>query len=297
MSVTAAQIKKVVKVASGIIYSQEGNYGSVNKNDNDHGMSIGKCQWNAYWGRALPLLQTIVKANEKQAQDILSESLYKEIAESKPNAWDKQKRTATEEEAKELSALLSTKEGKQAQDKAADEDITAYVKNGVKTGLVSLQALAYYADIENQGGSSSSKRIAESAGNAVGGVSCVGIEEIYAYALKDLSLGKYESRRTAVYNAVKLSDLSNEKDEAKEIIKEEEKTPQKATQTLTKGNIVTFKGGNVYISSTAEKAAKVIDKVSTCKVTQINEKGTHPYHCISQDGKGVYGWVDKKNVK
>ena len=36
MAVTAAQIKKVVKVASGIIYSQEGNYGSVNRNDNDH---------------------------------------------------------------------------------------------------------------------------------------------------------------------------------------------------------------------------------------------------------------------
>ena len=31
MAVTAAQIKKVVKVASGIIYAQEGNYGSVNK--------------------------------------------------------------------------------------------------------------------------------------------------------------------------------------------------------------------------------------------------------------------------
>lgn len=55
MAATAAQVKKVVKVASGIIYSQEGNYGSVNKNDNNHGMSIGKCQWNAYWGRALPL--------------------------------------------------------------------------------------------------------------------------------------------------------------------------------------------------------------------------------------------------
>lgn len=53
MAVTAAQVKKVVKVASGIIYSQEGNYGSVNRNDNNHGMSIGKCQWNAYWGRAL----------------------------------------------------------------------------------------------------------------------------------------------------------------------------------------------------------------------------------------------------
>ena len=29
MAVTAAQVKKVVKVASGIIYSQEGNYLSL----------------------------------------------------------------------------------------------------------------------------------------------------------------------------------------------------------------------------------------------------------------------------
>lgn len=53
MAVTAAQVKKVVKVASSIIYSQEGNYGSVNRNDNNHGMSIGKCQWNAYWGQGI----------------------------------------------------------------------------------------------------------------------------------------------------------------------------------------------------------------------------------------------------
>ena len=33
------------------------------------------------------------------------------------------------------------------------------------------------------------------------------------------------------------------------------------------------------------------------KVTAVNTKGTHPYHCISQDGKGVYGWVNAADVK
>ena len=70
MAVSAAQIKKIVKVASGIIYSQDGKYGSVNRNDNKHGMSIGKCQWNAYWGRALPLLQDIVNKDTWTAQKI-----------------------------------------------------------------------------------------------------------------------------------------------------------------------------------------------------------------------------------
>ena len=31
--------------------------------------------------------------------------------------------------------------------------------------------------------------------------------------------------------------------------------------------------------------------------TAVNTKGTHPYHCISQDGKGVYGWVNAADVK
>lgn len=34
---------------------------------------------------------------------------------------------------------------------------------------------------------------------------------------------------------------------------------------------------------------------SRCKVTQTNN-GKHPYHLISEDGKGVYGWVDAANV-
>ena len=296
--VTAAQIKEVVEVASGIIYAQEGNYGSVNKNDNNHGMSIGKCQWNAYWGRALPLLQTIVKADEAQAKEILGDMLYKEIAESKASAWNKQVRAATEEEAKALSALLSTEQGKKAQDELADADITRYVKNGVKVGIVSLKALAYYADLENQGGSGGSKDIAETAGQALGGIEKVGLEEIHEYALKDTSkLGKYASRRNKVYEAVKSSDLSDldTADDKKDT--DTENTPENGTQTLQKGDIVTFTGGGVYISSTAKQAARQKDVVSTCRVTAVNTKGSRPYHLISQDNKGVYGWVNADSIK
>lgn len=110
-------------------------------------------------------------------------------------------------------------------------------------------------------------------------------------------MGQYESRRSKVYEAVKesnLADISNAKTE------EEQNTPQKPQKTPTsvsKGDIVTFTGGGGYISSTAEYAAKEKDVVSTCKVTAINTKGTHPYHCISQDGKCIYGWVNKEDVK
>ena len=304
MAVTAAQIKKVVKVASGIIYAQEGNYGSVNKNDNKHGMSIGKCQWNAYWGRALPLLQTIVNKDHKQAKEILGETLYSEIAGSSAGAWNKQERAATEEEAKAISQLLSTPQGKEAQDDLADNDITTYVKNGVKTGVVSLKALAYYADLENQGGSGASKRIATTAGNDLGGVEKVGLEEIHAYALKDSVMGQYESRRCKVYELVKESNLTDVSAEKQDTPKKDKPTTQNTPTTaqngsnsLKKGDIVTFTGGGVYKSSTAENATHTKDVTSTCEVTAINTKGTHPYHCISQDGKGVYGWVNAESVK
>ena len=214
MAVTAAQVKKVVKVASGIIYSQEGNYGSVNRNDNNHGMSIGKCQWNAYWGRALPLLKSVVEKDQEQAKEILGDTLYTEIAGSSADAWNRQEREATEEEAKAISKLLTTKDGKEAQDDLADADITGYVKNGVKIGLVSLKALAYFADLENQGGNGASSRIAKTAAEATGGAEKVGLEEIHAYALKDATMGQYESRRNKVYEVVKesnLTDVSNAK--------------------------------------------------------------------------------------
>lgn len=297
MAVTAAQIKKVVKVASGIIYSQEGNYGSVNRNDNSHGMSIGKCQWNAYWGRALPLLKFIVEKDHEQAKKILGDALYTEITGSSADAWNRQEREASEEEAKAISELLTTKDGKEVQDDLADADITGYVKNGVKIGLVSLKALAYFADLENQGGSGASSRIAKTAAEATGGAEKVGLEEIHAYALKDATMGQYESRRGKVYEAVKgssLADVSNTKTEEKENTSQK---PQSTPTGVSKGDIVTFTGGGVYKSSTADHASVEKDVVSTCKVTAINTKGTHPYHCISQDGKGIYGWVNKEDVK
>lgn len=62
------------------------------------------------------------------------------------------------------------------------------------------------------------------------------------------------------------------------------------------GNIVQFTGGPVYISSTATEPTTT-KAASKCKCTVINGNGTHPYHLISQDGKGVYGWVDSSSIE
>ena len=67
---------------------------------------------------------------------------------------------------------------------------------------------------------------------------------------------------------------------------------------ITVGSIVVFKGGPVYVSSDAKKAAATRGR-STCKCTKISTASwsVHQYHLISTDGGKVYGWVDKANIE
>lgn len=78
--------------------------------------------------------------------------------------------------------------------------------------------------------------------------------------------------------------------------KEEKKNPDPVS--LVVGAIVVFKGGPVYVSSDATKAAATRGR-STCKITYTNKVSwaTHQYHLVSTDGKGVYGWVDLANIE
>lgn len=75
-------------------------------------------------------------------------------------------------------------------------------------------------------------------------------------------------------------------------------TAKKNNPTLKIGARVIFKGGYVYVSSDAKKAAAKRGR-STCKITNINTRSwaKHQYHLISTDGKMVYGWVDKANIE
>ena len=68
-----------------------------------------------------------------------------------------------------------------------------------------------------------------------------------------------------------------------------------AAGNIKVGDIVEFSGGAVYESSAAT-TAKTTKGASRCKVTNINAKGAHPYHLISEDGKGVYGWTNASDI-
>jgi LysM repeat protein len=84
----------------------------------------------------------------------------------------------------------------------------------------------------------------------------------------------------------------------KEESTEEREEEQRQNPTIEVGSVVVFKGGNVYVSSDANKAAATRGR-STCDVTHINTASyaTHPYHLISKDGKKVYGWVNKADIE
>ena len=79
---------------------------------------------------------------------------------------------------------------------------------------------------------------------------------------------------------------------------EQKAAAKKDTSKIAVGSTVIFKGGPVYVSSDAKKAAATRGR-STCKVTLISTKSwsIHQYHLISTDGGKVYGWVDGSNIE
>lgn len=194
---TSTEKTAIAQRACAIIFANEGNYGSVNKNDNG-AVSVGKIQWHG--DRAKHLLQTICKANVSQAQNVLGSALYQEIISMK--SWSK--RTVTAEESSKLSILLSSAQGKKAQDDLALSNVMEYIDKGISYGLTNAEALIYFADGVNQYGIYSAlwKNIAAAALKKGGTV-----DTMYE-ATKNLT-SSYLPRRKTVYDKLKGSKTAS----------------------------------------------------------------------------------------
>ncbi len=59
---------------------------------------------------------------------------------------------------------------------------------------------------------------------------------------------------------------------------------------LPLNSIVEFAGGQQYVSSTATEGVKA--NAGRVKITTRAPGAAHPYHAVSVDNSGVYGWVD-----
>lgn len=184
--------KQIAAEAAKVIFANEGNYSSVNADDNG-ALSVGKVQWHG--NRALSLLKKIVQGMGAGAETILGGSLYREIMTA--SDWSGRKATAAEKA--KLSQLLGSVQGKQTQNQQAEEDILSYVTHGVNMGIEDPQSLVYFADLENQGGAGASKRVGTAAAQKAGGAGKVKLAIIHMAALADRVMGKYSRRRNLVY--------------------------------------------------------------------------------------------------
>lgn len=190
-----AGLDAVVAAAAQILYHNEGSYNSVNPNDNG-AVSIGKLQWHGW--RALALLQTITTANEQQAQEMLGDTLYQEIVATEDTTrWSTRKFTSKESTA--VKNLLATEESKAAQDVLAVKDITDYIQQGQRLGMINEPALVYFADLANQGGSGAAGRVAASASRFIGNYEMVTLNELHEAAICDSVMGAYQTRRFETY--------------------------------------------------------------------------------------------------
>ncbi len=197
--VQAAQVQldAVVSAAAQILYHNEGSYNSVNPNDNG-AVSVGKLQWHGW--RALSLLQTITKADEEQAQELLGDTLYQEIVSTTDTTkWSTRKFTS--KEASAVKKLLASQESKAAQDVLAVKDITEYIEQGLRLGITNEPALVYFADLANQGGAGASGRVALSASRYTGNYETVTLNELHEAAICDSVMGNsaYQKRRFETY--------------------------------------------------------------------------------------------------
>ncbi len=65
---------------------------------------------------------------------------------------------------------------------------------------------------------------------------------------------------------------------------------------LNIGDVVIFDGGNIYRSSYSAYVANNLGNRSRCKVTAVSRNSAHPYHLVSLDNGGVYGWVSIDDI-
>ncbi len=136
-------IKDVAIAVSDIIFSNEGNYASVNRDDNG-ALSIGKLQWHGERARDL-LLRICGQSSELQG---MLGALWSEV--SGGASW--KTRTLNTAEAEILRSVLATDVSKKVQDTLSIEDICLDIERGVGYGLSNCGALMYFADGANQYG-------------------------------------------------------------------------------------------------------------------------------------------------
>lgn len=178
-------LEKAIK----IIVSNEGNYGSVNANDNG-ALSVGICQWHA--DRAKKLLQTIYKTITLPSNSnwyIFEATLFSD------GSWKSY--IPSEAGINIIKYLLCTQQGKEEQDKLIKKDVQSYINAVMKYDITDENTIVLLADICNQGGAGAIKRIINDTFEEYGKHAT--LENFMETALQDKVFKKFTARRLSVY--------------------------------------------------------------------------------------------------
>jgi hypothetical protein len=184
----------LISIAEVIIFGNEGDYDSINANDNGS-LSIGKLQWRA--SRARDLLKQIKKSGIQLPVNISNDLNQNDIF------WAA--RTLNDSETSALRPLLKTDEGRAAQDNQASEDVKFYIKTGWGLGILDDQAVVYFADLYNQRPASAIAIV-----RSAGGGPQLTLTGIYNAALKDSIIGGYPRRRTTYAKCQRIDAASRQ---------------------------------------------------------------------------------------
>lgn len=177
-----------------IIFANEGNYSSINADDNG-AVSIGRIQWHAE--RAHKLLKSIIRHDMEGASHILPEKLYNDIIGATP--WTK--RIFNEIECITCKKILAEKYSKIEQDKLMKKDVQSYINAVIKNHIYDENTIVLLSDVCNQGGTSACNRIARKTYDKY--MSTTNTKPIIDCAMQmcftDSVFSKYKQRRLDVY--------------------------------------------------------------------------------------------------
>jgi len=238
----------ILNTAASMIRSHEGNYDSVNPDDNG-ALSIGCLQWHA--GRALNLCRSILEKDPEGALAILGESLYNEILDP-ATVWSYRTlfsdKNVSDDETDRMSDFISTDIGIAEQDALIKKDVSAYLDRAIGLGITDPAALVYFADVENQCGSGGSRRIAAAAAEIAGSYGDITLDILHEAALADSAAGQYATRRNKAYNSCLVLGWSEFSSELEIWTLKSTRNVRLEPDTLSPLVTAIYKGTNVVIT-------------------------------------------------
>lgn len=189
-------------VMANIIFEQEGggkNYGNINANDNGS-ISIGILQWNG--GNGKDLMDRIKDKNPNKFS-----SLYSQYHATFPmnKSWWGYTVQKNDDNYNAIKAIITSDEGKQAQDEICNEYLSRYIEQGKTVGVVDYKAQIYFCDMYNQSPKESMAIARATADKSLDGLHRETLNGGY-----DLGSNHFynRDRRIRVYNKVKELDAN-----------------------------------------------------------------------------------------